>query len=293
MGGERKRRFGDRRDGRRLRSLDPYNAMIPFIMRKRSDSSNHFEDSVEITEIERYLRGKRLNGYPGMGLLHLFIATYIRTAVMYPGINRFVSGQRVFTRDSVEFIMTIKKEMRVDAPETSVKVTFDKRDTIKDVYNKLNSEILKVKTAGEDTITDSLAKFFVKLPRLILKVTVSLLEALDYFGLLPQALIKASPFHGSVIVTDMGSIGLPAIFHHLYNFGNLPLFIAIGSKRKARELGIDGSVIERKYVDYRLVMDERVCDGFYVSQAFKQFKSLLRDPQSLDEPPETVIEDVD
>ena len=288
-----KRRFGDRRDGRRLRTLDPYNAMIPFIMKKRSGSSNHFEDSVEITEVERFFRGKRLNGYPGMGFLHLFIATYIKTTAQYPGINRFVSGQRIYTRDSVDFVMTIKKEMRADAPETSVKASFNKRDTIDDVYDKLNAEISKVKCEGEDTGTDNLAKFFMKLPRLILKFTVSILELLDYFGLLPQAILNFSPFHGSVVITDLGSIGLPAVYHHLYDFGNLPLFIAIGPKRKARELGVDGSVVERKYVDYRIVMDERVCDGFYLSQAFKLFKSLLRNPQLLEQPAETIVEDVD
>ena len=293
MGSGRKIRFGDRRDGRRLRTLDPYNAMIPFIMRKRSESSNHFEYAIEITEAERFLRGKRLHGYPGMGLLHLFIASYIRTAAQYPGINRFVSGQRIFTRNNIEFVMTIKKEMRADAPETSVKVTFDPADTINDVYHKLSTEIKKVKREGEDTGTDDLAKVLVKLPRLILKFTVRSLEILDYFGLMPQAIVKASPFHGSMIITDLGSIGLPSLYHHLYNFGNMPVFIAIGPKRKALELKPDGSVAERKYVDYKMVMDERVVDGFYFSQAFKLFNSLMRDPQPLDEPPETIVEDVD
>jgi len=293
MGNSRKKRLGDRRDGRRLRSLDPYNAMIPFIMRKRSESSNYFEDSIELTETERFLRGKRLRGYPGMGLLHLFVASYIRTAAQYPAINRFVSGQRVFARHNVEFIMTIKKEMRVDAPETSIKVAFDPADTINEVYHKLNAEIRKVKQAGEDTGTDNLAKALVKLPRLILKFTVSFLEFLDYFGLMPKMILNVSPFHGSVVITDLGSIGLPAIYHHLYNFGNLPVFIALGPKRKARELRSDGSVAERKYVDYKMVMDERVCDGFLFSQAFKLFKSLIRNPQPLDEPPEEVVSDVE
>ena len=66
-----------------------------------------------------------------------------------------------------------------------------------------------------------------------------------------------------------------------------------GPKRKALEVRPDGSIAERKYVDYKMVMDERVCDGFYFSQAFKLFKSLLRNPQPLDDPPEAVVEDVE
>ena len=293
MSDRRKRRFGDRRDGRRLRTLPAYNRMTPFIMKSKSDASNYFSDTIEITEAERYLRVKRLHGYPGMGLLHLFIAAYVRVISQYPGVNRFVSGQRIFARNEIEYVMTIKKEMKTNAEETSIKVTLDPRDTINDVYRKLNAEMLKVKEAGEDTETDDVAATLMKLPRLILKFVVFFLEFLDYFGKIPSVIIDASPFHGSVIITDIGSIGLPVIYHHLYNFGNMPVFISFGVKKRTFEPRKDGGVAERKYLDYKIVMDERICDGFYYSQAFKLFKSLLRKPYVLDQPPQTVVEDID
>jgi hypothetical protein len=293
MANLRKRRFGDRRDGRRLRTLAPYNAMSPFIMKTKNDANNYLSDSVEITETERYLRHKRLSGFPGMGILHLFIASYIRTISQYPGINRFVVGQRIYARNEIEYVMTIKKEMKTEAVETTVKVTFDPRDTIDDVYRKLNEEIEKVKNEGEDTDTDDLARVLIKLPRLLLKFIIAILEMMDYFGKIPASLIKGSPFHGSVIITDLGSIGMPSVYHHLYNFGNMPMFISIGAKRKAVELQADGSVAQRKYVDYMVTMDERISEGFYFSQALKMFKSILRKPQALDHPPETVVEDID
>jgi len=132
-----------------------------------------------------------------------------------------------------------------------------------------------------------------KLRRLILRFTVAFLEMLDYFGLMPKSIIDVSPFHGSVIITDMGSIGLPAIYHHLYNFGNLPVFIALGAKKKVNELNSDGSAAVKKYIEFKLVVDERICDGFYFSQAFKMFKSLLKNPAVLNEPPDNVIEDIE
>jgi len=293
MAETRRKRLGDRRDGRRLRTLDPYTAMFPFLMKKKSGSSNYFSDSVEITETEKYLREKRLNGYPGMGILHLFIATYIRVAAKYPAVNRFISGQRLYARNNIEFVMTVKKEMKIAAPETSIKATFDPKDTIFDVYRKLNVEIEKVKNDMAETSTDNIAKMLIKLPRILLKFAIFVLECLDYFGLLPRFLLNASPFHGSVIITDMGSIGVQAIYHHLYDFGNMPVFIALGVKRKERETKQDGTVAEKKYIDFKLVVDERICDGFYFSQAFKLFRSILRKPVELDEPPQTVEDDIE
>jgi len=293
MDSKRKRRFGDRRDGRRLRKLDPYNVMFPFIMKQKSEASNYFSETVEITEIEKYLRKKRIDGYPGIGMLHLFIASYIRTAAQYPGVNRFCSGQRIYARENVEFVMTIKKRLRTDAGETSIKISFDRNETIYDVYNKLNTEINKVKNDGDDTKTDNLAEQFVKLPRGILRFTIGFLKLLDYFGMLPKVIIDGSPFHGSVIMTDLGSIGLPAIYHHLYNFGNLPVFIAMGAKNKVYEMNSKGEVSPKRYIEFKVVVDERICDGFYFSQAFKYYKSLLKNPEILEQPPEVVVEDID
>jgi len=293
MGTARKRRFGDRKEGRRLRTLDPYHAFALFIMKSRGDASNHISDSIEISKAEKFLRGKKINGYPGIGMLQLVIAAYIRVVSQYPAVNRFVSGQRLYARNNIEFVMTIKKEMKSDAPETSVKVYFEPGDTINDVYHKLKVEIDKVKSEGEATDTDDVAKVLMKIPRPLLKFAVRFLEIMDYFGKLPKSLLKASPFHGSVIITDLGSLGLPSIYHHLYNFGNLPVFIALSAKRKAHEFGLDGAVVERKYLDYKLVADERICDGFYFSKVLKLFKNLMQDPQVLESPPETIVEDID
>ena len=289
----RKRRFGDRRDGRRLRTLPSYNALTPFIMKTKNDATNLMSESIEISEAERYLRLKRHEGYPGLGLLHIFIAAYIRVVAQYPAVNRFVAGQRIYSANDIVYVMTIKKEMKTDAEETSIKVIFDPRDTINDVYAKLKTEIDKVKHAGEDTNTDDTAKALMKLPRLLLKFCIFFLGVLDYFGKMPKSIIEASPFHGSMIITDLGSVGLPTIFHHLYNFGNMPIFISFGVKRKTVEAMPDGSFAERKYMDYTVVMDERICDGFYFSQAFRLFKSIFDKPEILDNPPERVVEDVE
>jgi len=293
MGNDRKKRLGDRRDGRRLRTLDPYNAMTPFIMKVKSDSSNYFSELIEVSAIERFLRLKRQQGFSGIGMMHIFVAAYTRVISQFPGVNRFVSGQRIFARNNIEFLMTVKKEMKTTAGETSIKVTLCPGDTVEDIYNKLNAEIGKVKGGVTTTDTDEVAAAFMKLPRLVLKFAVFFLTKLDYFGLLPKSLLKASPFHGSFIITDLGSMGMPAIYHHLYDFGNMPVFISLGAKKKQNELMPDGGVEQRKYVDFKFVADERVCDGFYFSQAFKLFKSVLKDPEQLDVPPEAIVEDVD
>lgn len=289
----KKKKRGDIRDGRYLRSLDAYNKTTTFIMKTKNDATNYFLDSVDVTDIDRYLRRKRAEGYKGMGMLHLFLAAYVRTVSQRPAINRFISGQRIYARNNIEIIITVKKEMTIEGSETSLKLVFAPTDTIFDVYDKINRAVETVKGEGEDTNTDDVADALMKMPRLLMKFVMFNLNILDYFGKIPASLIAASPFHGSMVVTDLGSLGIPPVFHHLYNFGNVPVFMAFGAKTRKYELDKDGNVQERKYITYTVSSDERICDGFYFASAFKYMKRIMKDPEMLERPPEAVVEDVD
>jgi len=286
------RRFGDRKEGRLLRSLSPFYKFMPYIMVKKNDACNQFTDAVEITEMEKWLREKRQEGWKGIGILHVFIAAYIRTIAHCPGLNRFISGQKIYARNNIEIVLTVKRAMTADADETTIKVLFEPTDTIFDVYRKMNAKIDEIKANDGDNNTEQIAGMLCKVPGLLLKFVVWLLNLLDYFGLLPMALLDASPFHGSMIITDLGSIGIPPIYHHLYNFGNLPVFLAFGAKRRAYELDKTGTPVERKYVDYKVVMDERTIDGISYATAFKYLKYYMKNPAALEQAPETVAEDV-
>ena len=287
----RKKRLGDRRDGRRLRTLQPMSYVMPYIMKVRADSQNHFEDVIDITNIEHYLDKKRREGYTDMTLLHVLLAGYIRVVAERPGLNRFISGQKIFARNKLECVMTIKKELSLESPDTCIKVEFDPRDNIYNVYKKFQKTALAA--VNETTDFDNTARTLIKLPGLVLRGAVGLLRFLDYIGCLPKALLNVSPFHGSMIITSMGSLGIPAIYHHLYDFGNLPIFISYGSIFSADAIKRDGTRERHHFVTLKVVTDERICDGYYYASAFKRLKRYLQHPEILDETLESAVEDVD
>lgn len=290
---KRKRRFGDRKDGRRVRTLPPMSYVEPYIMRTRNDAVNYFEDSFDITETDRLLRDLRKQGYKNMSILHIILAAYIRTVASRPGVNRFIAGQKIFHREVIEVNMTVKKEMSLESPDTVVKVRFDVKDTLIDVYEKFNTVVEEATAESSNTDFDKVAGALTKLPGLVFRAAVDILYFLDYFGWLPQALLDVSPFHGSLFVTSMGSLGIPPIYHHLYNFGNLPVFISYGRKYHKNIMNADGDIEHRTFVDMKAVVDERICDGYYYASAFKLIKKFIVSPALLLTPPETVIEDID
>ena len=286
--------WGDRSDGRRIRTLHPMAQITSYFQWERNICSNFFEESFEITQIDRYIRQKRREGLTDFGITHVLLAAYVRGIAKYPQLNRFISGQKVYSRgDDIQYCMVIKKEMSVDSPDTSIKVHLHPADTAVDVYNKLNEAVEKVKSTKElDSSLDGLIQYFNLIPSLLMKFLVWLLKLLDYFGMLPRFLLELSPFHGSLFFTSMGSLGIPPIYHHLYDFGNLPVFGAFGCKRKAVEVLEDGTIVPRKYVDVKFVLDERIVDGYYYATFFKYFRRLMRNPEILDNPPDEIVQDI-
>lgn len=289
---KRKRRFGDRPDGRKLRSLPPLTKIIPYLMRSRTGAQNYASTAVAAEPINEYIRAKRAAGLQNYGFLHLFISAYLRVLCRYPGLNRFVSGQKIFARNRIQVLFVAKKEMTIAAEESIMKLEFERTDTPEQVFEKVNRAVSDYRNTEEDDL-GKLINVLNYIPGLLLKFTVWLLRVLDYFGLLPRKLLDLSPFHGSLFFTDLGSLGVPPVQHHLYNFGNIPFFCAFGSRRRELKLRIDGSTERKTYYDVIVTMDERICDGFYLSSAIKYFARLMKDPFLLDLPPEELVEDID
>lgn len=279
------------KEGRRIKTLPAISYLIPYLMPQRNDALNYVADSIDISNIEKYVARKRAEGYEGFGIMHVFMAAYVRTVAENPAINRYIRGQRIYARNGVQIIMTVKKEMNVQSPDTVIKISPDLGSTAVDVYRLLSKEIADGKQAA-DTSFDKLTKVINMIPGLFLRWTIKFLGFLDYFRLLPKGLVKLSPFHGSIVVTSMGSLGIPPIYHHIYNFGNIPLFMSFGAKRYENVVKADGTVAIRKMIDYKLTTDERVCDGFTYAVALKNLRFYLKNPDKLDTPPAEIIEDI-
>jgi len=288
---KRKRRFGDRPDGRLLRSLNPMQKLMPYIMPQRSDGCNSFRGTAEIEAIESYVREKKEQGMANFTTMHVLLAAYTRLVSQRPGLNRYISGQKIYARNHFEAMLCIKKEMKLNSPDTVISMIYPLDSTAEQVYEITEKLIADAK--NETTNFDNLAKVLDYIPGLVKAFAIYLLRFLDYFGLLPRWLMHLSPFHGSLFITSMASIGLPPIYHHIYNFGNVPVFIAFGVPEWRSIARADGSSEVKKMLNYTLVMDERICDGYYYASAFRLFNSLLRNPWQLDKAPSEVIEDVD
>lgn len=270
------------------------NIVAPYIMLDRVGASNFIQDSVDVANMERYIRQKRESGLKNFGVLHLLLSAYVRTVAERPGINRFIRGNHIYARtDGIVISMMVKKAMQLNAMETCVKLKLKPSATPEEIYNEFQKlvEDNRVSEDKDENSFDDTARILKYIPGLLLKVAIKFLRFLDYINLLPSNLRDLSPFHASMFITSMGSLGIPPIVHHLYDFGNIPVFLAYGKKRSQLMMGRDGNIEERKYLDFTVCTDERICDGHYFASALKMMKDILQHPDKLDMPV-TVVEDI-
>ena len=289
----RRRRWGDRYDGRRLRTLNPFYQIMPYIMRTRADAQDYFDDRIEIGRVEKWLRLQRNQGRTEIGFLHVLMAALVRTMSQKPRLNRFVAGQRIYARNEIQISLALKKKLNEDSPETTIKLSFQPTDTVWDVTKRINEAVDANKDLAVNNETDKTARLFMLVPGFLVRFLIWIMRGLDFHGKLPRALHRASPFHTSAFVTDLGSLGIKPIYHHLYDFGTTSVFIAFGAKERVRELDREGRLVERKYIGLKVVNDERICDGHYYASAFRYLVTLLMDPAQLETPPAIVVEDQD
>jgi len=285
-----KRRFLDRKDGYRLRKADPIFRIIPYIMKERNDAQVFFEDRVYLDKTNLLIKQLRSEGYK-VGFLHIVISSLVRVMSQKPKINRFVAGKKTFARKDISFSLAVKKEMTEDSEETTIKVIFKPEDTIYDVIEKMNDEINKNKGEDKGNDTDMAAKIITFMPGFMINFTINFFRFLDNRGLLPGFLTKLSPFHSSCFVTDLGSIGIKPVYHHIYNFGTNSIFLSFGTKVREQKVGIDSSVTTKKAMDLKIVIDERIVDGYYFSNAIKLAKDIMSDPECLLQKPDQVVID--
>lgn len=244
-----------------------------------------------ITEIEKFVREHAATDIPGLKTYHVVIAAMIRLISQRPYLNRFVMGSKIYARNHISISMALKRSMSDDSETTTIKPIFKHDDILKDVVEKFNEAVEANKKVVKENQTDFVAKLIGNLPGIFVKFVVGTLANLDKVGLMPKVINKVSPFHTSLFITNLGSIGINPIYHHIYEFGTTSVFVALGKKYTEREIDEEGNVVRRRYVDLKVVADERICDGYYYALSMRMLAKIFRNPEVLLKKPESVVID--
>lgn len=279
-----------RADGALLRHTDPMYRIAAQVMATRSDSMNMITLDIPLAPIDAYLRQKKREGHT-MSHMAVIMAAYQRMIAEYPAINRFIVNKRAYARNEIAIGMVVLQGSHTDKANdgTMSKIYLQPDDTIFDVNRRIEEYVEKNRTQAKDNKTEQLIRKLVAIPGL-LRFAVNLLKFMDRHNMLPKSIIDASPFHCSMVFTNLASIRTNHIHHHCYDFGTTSVVVAAGNSREVPKRR-GGEIVFDKCMPLGVCMDERICSGSYFAIAFRRMKQFLSDPSLLETPPETIKPD--
>ena len=283
--------FGFRPDGKRIKSLSGFDKFIPHLMSSRNDSENLFKYEMDCEKLDNFIATEREKGV-SFTYMHFVIAAIIRVIALRPKINRFVMNGRIYKRNDICISFVVKKSLRDDAQETTVKLHFDGTENIYEIKEKINEAIEKNNTLSSENGTDRFTSIIRHIPNFLSKFFIGLIKLLDKHGMLPNKILELSPFHTSCFITNLKSIKTDYIYHHLYNFGNTGLFVAMGKESKKPVVDKDDNIVVKKIMTLGINTDERFCDGFYYANSFRLLRRICDNPSVLCEKLDKRVEDI-
>ena len=268
-----------RKDGVRVSINDqPMYHLIPHILTKRYDAMNMCTVDIPVEPLRQYMNEKRREGVR-VSHLALVLCAYMRAVEKFPALNRFIVNKKIYQRNEVCASMVVLRPGHEN--DTFSKIYFEpKTDTIFDVERKIEEYINTTRAAESSNSLDKLIAAIMKFSALT-SFLCNLIRWADKHGLLPKSVIDASPFHATLLITNLASIRTNHIYHHVYEFGTTSVAIAMGNLREVPKNTADGIRLER-CIPLGIVMDERICSGHYFAQVFAYVKDLLSDPKKLE-----------
>ena len=278
-----------RADGTRLKHADVMYRIASHVMAKRSDSMNAITLNIPAEPIQKYVREKSREGRP-VSHLAILMGGFVRLMAEYPALNRFIVNKEPYARNELAYGMVVMgaKAGSGKANEgTMSKIFFDRNDDIFEIERKIQEYVAKNREG--DNATEDLMKKLTSIPG-ILRFAVNLIKWADKHSLLPKSLIDASPFHCSMVFTNLASIRTNHIYHHCYDFGTTSMVVAAGNAREIPRKK-NGEIILEKCIPLGVVMDERIASGHYFATAFSRYKQFMRDPSLLEGPAPIINDD--
>ena len=271
-----------RRDGVRVKGLDGFHNILPYIMPKRTEAEVSMTEQFDVTDLVRYMKERNEEEGTELKIFHAICTAVARTIYHRPKLNWFISGKRFYERKDITLSFVVKQKFRDDADESLMFLKVEPDMNLDTISKMILGDVEKLRREKSNDL-DRLMDFVGSLPRPVLELFFGSLRVLEYHGIMPKALTDGDPNYSSVLLANLGSIGADSCYHHLNNYGTCSFMITIGVLHKEQKLMYDGSWQERDVINCTFTLDERLSDGFYNAKSLRIAKYLLEHPESLAE----------
>ena len=271
-----------RKDADRIKGLDGFHAVVPYVMPKRTEAEVSSTETFDVTDLMAYIARRNAEEGTHLKLFHAFCTSVARTLTLRPELNNFIAGKHYWRRKKISLSFVAKRTFTDKAEEVLMFLFAKPEMNVDDISKIILGDVSKARENNGNELggtMDTLAKH----PRCVLTLIFGVVRMLEYFGIMPASLQAGDPNYSTCLLSNLGSIGAGAPYHHLSNYGTCSMMITISTVHKEKKIMPDGSEQERDILNATFTLDERIADGFYFAKSLRITKFLLEHPEHLTE----------
>ncbi len=230
---------------------------------------------LDVTAALRWIEEARQASAVHVTITHLIGAAVARAIAAEPATNAIVRRGRLWRRRSVDVFFQIARDDGEDLLGAKVDAADDKSPLT--IAHELVEKAAKVR-AHRSGALDRSGSMLRAMPDLLVGPAMRLIETLTYdVGLDLRAIDVPFDAFGSVMVTNVGTFGLPNALVPLVPFSRTPILVSVGAIRQAA-VAVDGAVEVRPVISLGVTLDHRVLDGAQAGRLATRFSAVLADP---------------
>jgi pyruvate/2-oxoglutarate dehydrogenase complex dihydrolipoamide acyltransferase (E2) component len=285
-----KRRFGDRKDARRVK-MPGMNQIAIDLKPNRSVSDVYINQKMDLTNLCKYIEKKKKEG-KDITIFHAFVTAIGKTIYNRPKLNYFIANRHMYEHNDVVISFVAKVSFEDKAEEMMILIKIDPEDTLETVSKKIKDKVADIREnkdvnkKGANSAIDVLAK----LPNIIRVPLVGILKWTDKVGILPSSLVEDNLYYSSMIVSNLGAIKCGAIHHNITDFGACSTLATMGEIKDEEVLMPNGKKEIRKICEFGINLDERIADGYYFAKSVKVIQDIFNNPELMERRADEKIE---
>ena len=283
-----------RRPDAELVKTSKFHEMEFYIMPRKTTSEIFFKTQVDLTNTFKFLEkyNKDKDETDKLTLFQIYLAAGVRTVALRHKINRFVSGRRLWQRNQIIISFVVNKEKSEDGEEINAMIEFDPFDTLETVQKIVNEHLYEARHGVNPNEKD--VQFWGAMPRWVIRFIFWFMRWTDEHNIPIYSLTKDIPMFSTAFLAHLGSIGIPAVYHHLFEFGTTGVLITLGKIQKVQVINQEtGKINVRKVMEVKVCIDDRIAPGIYTGPTIELMKNLIENPESLIKPPDLTDEQLD
>lgn len=197
-----------------------------------------------------------------------------------PEINRLLKFGKFYPRNDVSIFFQVAmdpqgKELSGHTVRNADILNLD------EIKEDLDKAVARMR-GGDDFHYKKAKKRIAKAPSFLLRPLISLYGFLMY-GLNIWSPLLGAPkdAFGSMMITNIGNLGMQTSFAPLVSYSRCPLILAFGAVYD-KVVAVNGKPVVQKSVDCCWTLDHRVIDGVVGAKMAKGFQNLIENPELLE-----------